>query len=303
MDVPQEAASVPSVSLPKGMAVTVSSATARPTAPLRRWIGGYSANLLDGFQSGSHRALPSPAVVMVLSLADPINIAHVRAGRGSFTAVVAGPRTSAGLIAHQGRAFDLSLEMSPAAVRTILGVPASVLSESFVDLRDLWGTRAVEIVDRLAAASSWRDRFGVLDEMLINGVDDSDQPLDTLEIAWRTLVSRGGLMSISDLASEVGYSRRHLHHRFVSEYGISPKQASRLVRFQKSVGQLRDSERRRRTGMTDDVSRTLSDIAASTGFYDQAHMTREWNELAGCSPSKWLADEELPFVQDAAAGA
>jgi len=34
-----------------------------------------------------------------------------------------------------------------------------------------------------------------------------------------------------------------------------------------------------------------------TGRYDQAHMTREWNALAGCTPGIWIA-RELPFIQD-----
>ncbi|MCA1672997.1 MAG: helix-turn-helix domain-containing protein, partial [Actinobacteria bacterium] len=41
----------------------------------------------------------------------------------------------------------------------------------------------------------------------------------------------------------------------------------------------------------------LADVAARCGYYDQAHFTREWRDLAGCSPRTWLA-EELPSVQD-----
>jgi AraC-like DNA-binding protein len=41
----------------------------------------------------------------------------------------------------------------------------------------------------------------------------------------------------------------------------------------------------------------LAEIAARCGYADQAHLTREWRELAGCTPSTWLA-EELPSVQD-----
>jgi AraC-like DNA-binding protein len=33
------------------------------------------------------------------------------------------------------------------------------------------------------------------------------------------------------------------------------------------------------------------------GYADQAHLTREWNSIAGCSPRQWMA-EELPFLQD-----
>jgi AraC-like DNA-binding protein len=41
----------------------------------------------------------------------------------------------------------------------------------------------------------------------------------------------------------------------------------------------------------------LADVAATCGYYDQAHLTREWNELAGCTPTTWMS-EELPSVQD-----
>jgi len=44
----------------------------------------------------------------------------------------------------------------------------------------------------------------------------------------------------------------------------------------------------------------LAEVAARAGFYDQAHLHREWRELAGCTPSRWLS-EELPSVHDSGA--
>jgi AraC-like DNA-binding protein len=38
-------------------------------------------------------------------------------------------------------------------------------------------------------------------------------------------------------------------------------------------------------------------VAFLCGYYDQAHMTREWQALAGCAPRMWIA-KELPFLQD-----
>lgn len=139
----------------------------------------------------------------------------------------------------------------------------------------------------------------MIEETLIRRTGHAEQPPTALDLAWDMVVRHGGRMAISDLARDVGYSRRHLHHRFTAEYGVSPKEASRLVRFQKSVGLLRNFERRRRGGLPAGPAETLSDVAVRTGYHDQAHMTREWSKLAGCPPSTWLAAEELPFVQDA----
>ncbi len=35
----------------------------------------------------------------------------------------------------------------------------------------------------------------------------------------------------------------------------------------------------------------LARLAAEAGYYDQAHLAREFRGLAGCSPSAWLAEE------------
>ena len=43
--------------------------------------------------------------------------------------------------------------------------------------------------------------------------------------------------------------------------------------------------------------RPLAEVAARCGYSDQAHLSREWLALSGCSPTTWLR-EEFPFVQD-----
>lgn len=41
----------------------------------------------------------------------------------------------------------------------------------------------------------------------------------------------------------------------------------------------------------------LAEVAAASGYYDQAHLSREWHALAGCAPQAWIA-AELPLLQD-----
>jgi hypothetical protein len=45
----------------------------------------------------------------------------------------------------------------------------------------------------------------------------------------------------------------------------------------------------------------LAGLAADFGYFDQAHLDRDFRLLAGCPPSTWLASE-FRFVQAGEAG-
>ncbi len=109
-----------------------------------------------------------------------------------------------------------------------------------------------------------------------------------LRHCWRTLVAAGGRISVADLAADLGWSRQHLARRFRAEFGAGPKLAARILRF----------ERARKLLQAPPPRRPLAEIALDCGFFDQAHLNRDFTELAGCTPTELLA-EELPFVQDA----
>ena len=106
---------------------------------------------------------------------------------------------------------------------------------------------------------------------------------------WDCLVASDDAIGVRDLADEVGWSRRHLTERFRAELGLAPKVMGRVLRFERSRNLIGVRAARDR-----DAVRTLADVAAVCGYYDQAHMTRDWNELAGCTPSVWMAEELHP---------
>jgi transcriptional regulator GlxA family with amidase domain len=66
--------------------------------------------------------------------------------------------------------------------------------------------------------------------------------------------------------------------RFREQIGPSPKTAARLVRFQRAVALLG----------CDDGQR-FAEIAQECGYYDQAHLNREFRELAGATPGAFVA--------------
>lgn len=194
---------------------------------------------------------------------------------------------------------NVSIELTPLGARRLLGIPAAELAGQIVDLDAVLGKVAAELTERLAMAPNWEACCSVLDETLgalATRISDLCRTDDRALRTWHRILITGGAAQIGDLAVESGYSHRQLREKFVREYGISPKLAARIVRFERSSALVKDLERSRYRATIPATS--LSEIATRCGYYDQAHMTRDWNDLAGCPPSEWLRSEELPFVQD-----
>ena len=270
--------------------------TGSPAPPLRRLVGTYVGYRQEGIDQRLHRGLPSRHLTIVLSLDRPLDIAALPgpAGTpGSFWALAGGLHAGPVMIRHDGAQHGVHIELTPMGARTLLGLPAGVLASTVVDLSEVLGPAAVELMDRLHGAPGWSERFAIIDAILIRALREVAAPPAEVAEAWRRIVTSDGSVGVAALAGEVGWSRRHLSEQFRSELGLAPKVAARVLRFERACRLLRSGPPGRRPA--------LADLAAACDYYDQGHLNREWRELAGCSPGTWIA-EELPFVQDSDGG-
>lgn len=269
---------------------------ARPAELLRTHVASYAGYRSVDVAPALHRGLPSPWLTVVLALDDPLHVAVHPDGSpgGDFAALLGGLHTAPALLTHDGRQSGVQLAVSPLAARALLGVPAGELAGIDVHAADLLGPRVEQLRERLVASASWPQRFALLDAALAGWLRDVAGPPPEVLRAWSLLLASGGAVRVDELARQVGWSSRHLGVRFRVETGLSPKQAARVVRFD-----------RVRRALAAGPGTFLAEHAADGGYYDQAHLAREFRELAGVSPSRWLAEEgQIASVQaDAAADA
>jgi AraC-like DNA-binding protein len=261
-----------------------------PAPALRPFIAGYAGFRQAGVPPATHRGLPSPYLTVIFTLDDPLTIAahpDPRQPPASYRSLVGGLHTSPALVTHQGRQSGIQLLLSPLGARALLGMPAAELASIDVEGREVFGPIADQIVERIGAARDWPGRFGVLDRVLTSRLSNPPMNPDTSDEvghAWRRLVENGGHCPVSELAAETGWSDRHLRSMFSGETGLTPKAAARVIRFDRARRLL---QRRAAAGS----QLLLADLAADCGYYDQAHLAREFRDLAGLPPSAWLAAE------------
>jgi AraC-like DNA-binding protein len=228
----------------------------------------YAGHADDG---GGHRlVLPaSVSVPLILKLADsPVRPPEFAMGvHDTYEAV-------------EGACAPTYLEvwLAPLGAYSLLGLPMDALAGTTVDLVDLLGPDARRTAERVRDAGSWDDRFALVDDLLLRRLERGTRPAPEVAWAWQVLVAGGGETPIGDVAREVGWSHKHLITRFKQQVGLAPKTAGRLIRLDRVWRSLD------RPG-----PRHWAQIAAETGYADQAHLIREFRRFTGTTPARLAA--------------
>ncbi|WP_290793999.1 helix-turn-helix domain-containing protein [Flavihumibacter sp. UBA7668] len=115
--------------------------------------------------------------------------------------------------------------------------------------------------------------FSYFNQYYIDRIRNKDVPLHSV---ITDIHNSNGRLSIYELSKRNYITTRQLERYFKSHIGMSPKEYSNIVRFQKALSEIRNLTNKR----------SLSDIAVDCGFYDRSHLTNEIKRNTGISPSQ-----------------
>jgi AraC-like DNA-binding protein len=257
-------------------------APGHPLRGLAREVCGYAEQ--TGYRL-RRRELPSANVTFIVNLGEPLLVEQPRQpalivpSGGGF---VAGLHETYTVTETAGSQWGVEVRLSPLGAYQLIGQPMASLVNRSVALADLCAAWAGDLSDRLQHAASWDDRFAALETALAERLARGREPSPAVVWAWRQLAHSGGQIAIADLCEELGWSPRRLIVRFREEIGLAPKQAARLLRFQRA------SE-----AMAIGGTAHWSTLAQRYGFYDQSHLINEFRRFAGDTP-EGLVRRRLP---------
>jgi AraC-like DNA-binding protein len=224
-------------------------------------------------EPSSLREVPFPGVPLILNLDTPWEIEDPEKPPERRDSFVAGMH-AAPTIVHAASSWScIELRFTPLGAHRLLGLPMHELANRSVGLEDLL-PGAGQLSTRLRDARSWMERFDLVETFLVRRLADSMPPSPGVEWSWHRLRRTGGRASITELAAELGWSHRRLIARFREQVGLAPKTVARVLRFDRAVAALGSS-----------TPRGLAEIAFDCGYFDQAHLNREFRELAGTTPT------------------
>jgi AraC-like DNA-binding protein len=172
------------------------------------------------------------------------------------TVFVAGPDTVAEVSAAPPGGRTFALRFAAGTGPAVLGVPADELTDRDVPLDDLWPAAEVR---RLAEAP---DPMAALEAAALRRWREPDRAMVALAIG-----ARSG-RPVAAIAAALDLSPRHLQRRCKTAFGYGPKMLARVLRLQRAVTLARSGS-------------PFAEVSASSGYADQAHLSRDVKALAG----------------------
>lgn len=273
------------------MGSTLEFIDAPVTGPLADVADSMVGYRMTGQEPSLHRGVPSPSLTFIVNLDTPI-VTGTHAGADCdgtampYDNILGGLHMRAAYLFQPERQAGIQLAISPLRARAIFGVPASELTDIANGAESVLGSGLLRLRERIGNEAAWPVRFAMLQHYLLDRLGSAPSftaPRTEVTAAWRWMLARGGCGRMDDLARYVHLSGRQLTKLFHAEFGLTPKAVNRLIRFHRA----RSLIQARAVG--GDLA--ITDIAYETGYYDHAHLTREFGEFLGCSPTAWLSEE------------
>ncbi|MDX8439789.1 helix-turn-helix domain-containing protein [Mesorhizobium australafricanum] len=235
-------------------------------------ICGYRETRPGHFRIVEYASLTVPLVISFAE-AFAIGLGHTPGDNDRYASFAAGLYAGPVMIESFGAACCVQVNFTPLGARQVFGLPMSELRDRMVGLDDALGFDGIALRERLGEASDWDARFDIAENYLARRLAEANALSPEIAWAYRTVIASGGRTRIAALAGEIGWSRKHLAAKFTDAIGIGPKTLSRIVRFNRALS----------------LSKRQNDdwagIAADCGYADQAHLVREFRQLAGETPT------------------
>jgi AraC-like DNA-binding protein len=167
-----------------------------------------------------------------------------------------------------------------------LGESMDGLTDRIIGLADALGDGALGLREQLLNTPSLDGRFKCVERWLLARLKPRTAVHPAVRWAVDCIAASGGRVAIEDLATQTGFSRKHLGNLFRQQVGVSPKSLARIHRFRGALALLGNG----------DGQVPWADLAEQCGYYDQSHLINEFRRFTGFSPVE-LARRDRPDSQ------
>lgn len=231
--------------------------------------------------------LPDGAIELIINLGDPQKLCapdHPEQWTVFSRSWISGERAEPIVIDEAGHVHLVGVRLRAGGAWPFLGIPLREFTDQVVELEAILGREVSRLRDQLGEAATDDARFDLMEDWLTRRVRARTQPTRAVSYALRMIQGGADAVRIGSIADEIGISHKHLLREFERCVGLTPKLLARLCSFQRVISSI---------GQKPAVD--WSGTAATCGYYDQAHLIREFRAFSGLTPSSYLT-KRGPFL-------
>lgn len=268
----------------------------RPEADLGRtvdafWMHARGTDRSDGSADDCREAAATLVPIIPDGCIDLIFRARPRPADGAIMEgelFVAGPNARVYTVAVEPGTCFVGVRLRPGMSRLLIDADPASLTRPEIAATQIDPAFA-GLADRLCAAAGEPLRMMTILRAEVRraaALNTRGRPPRSIRqaIAWLGQVDPA--TPVGAVARLLDRSPRSVHREVLAWTGLAPKTLARILRLQAAL---------RRIRIEPDLSLGL--IAHETGYADQAHMTRDFQRLAGSTPANW----RLPLPENAVA--
>lgn len=228
----------------------------------------------EPISASPERLLPDGCVELILNFGDLFR-EHKEAGQTSLQPrrFVVGQMTRPVLVSPTGHVQILGIRFAPGGTLPFFSSPPGEFTNAIAPLADIANPLEQELSGRIYEARNWPEKIRLLETALIKLLLTNESGRASLQGAISRIIRAGGQTSVDLLANHLGISGRQLERRFLNEVGLGPKLLCRILRFQQVFRAVESADQ------------NWAEIAADCGYYDQAHLIRDFRQFAEQTPA------------------
>jgi AraC-like DNA-binding protein len=173
----------------------------------------------------------------------------------------------------------VGVHFKPWGTAPFIGVPAAELRDRWVPVDAVWHRSLDRIRSRLGGIASAAETLRALEGELRSRLAEAPpRGLDVVQHIGGRLEASYGAVPVGALIGAAGMSGNRLATQFKSHVGVTPKRVARIYRFARVI-------------LSVDALRPVdwSELAHTAGYFDQAHLSKEFKDFTGHTPTDYLA--------------
>jgi len=197
-------------------------------------------------------------------------------------AYVFGSHNEPGIFQSTGPVGFFGILFKPAGITTTLGIPQQEFRNVAVNLEDITEARGGELADRICSARGPEEMARAADNYFLRLRKRQMESNAYIANAVSRIINSGGSEKIKSIAGWLDINTKTLERKFQKYIGYSPKEFSKVVRFNYAYKLLKNG--------IDPL-----DVVCRCGYFDQPHLNNEISKYTGVTPRVIATDQNRSF--------